>query len=250
MAEKTNNLIRDLLPDGVITSATRLVLVNAVYFSADWTNQFDVTMTRVDDFYLSSNTKVKVSMMQLNNKKFWHGFNRALNSNAVVLPYVNNTFSMIIVLPKLIKGLSTLESSLAADNLVNILATGRNFKMIYSKIDVRIPKFELDLSLSLSDDLTLLGMSDLFDANADLSGIDGARDLSVTSVQHNAFIRVDEQGSQAAAATGVGIGITAVEMPTIFAANHPFLFFIRDNSVNSIVFFGRFTNPSNTITQS
>jgi serpin B len=157
------------------------------------------------------------------------------------LPYVNNELSMIILLPKKLDGLPELEGTVTIDNLSKWLNELRKREVI-----VFVPKFRMTSQFSLADVLKAMGMTNAFVPDiADFSGINGKRDLFISAVIHKAYVDVDEEGTEAAAATGVVMKLTSVG-PTqtpVFRADHPFLFVIRDNRSGSILFIGRVTNP-------
>ena len=243
----TNDKILDVLSSCTVDSTTRLILISAVYFDAAWKYLIDETFTDILMFHVSDNETVRASgLFYINDKQFWHGYNSALRCRAVALPYVDNAFSMIVLLPDDVNGLPTLERSLSADNVLDVLHTRRNFRMVYSTISVTLPRFNIEQSRSLSNDLTQLGMKDLFDENkADLSGIDGSADISVSFFQHRAFIHVNDRGTEAGAAAAVGIKKRI--SPTSINIDHPFLFFVRDNVHSTILFSGRVTNPGHVI---
>ena len=167
--------------------------------------------------------------------------NRDLKAKALELPYKSNKLSMLILLPDEKDGLATLESQIKAENLNDI---EKLFPMGSIKTAVSLPRFKLEDSFSLGDALSALGMSDLFNAaTADLSGIDGKGQLFVSKVVHKAFINVDEEGSEAAAATGVIMMLRSLPRIMEFKADHPFLFMIREKNTGSILFLGRMMKP-------
>ncbi|KAI0237053.1 Serpin B3, partial [Lamellibrachia satsuma] len=159
-----------------------------------------------------------------------------LNCKILELPYVGDEVSMYILLPNTVDGLAALEAQLTSVKLRNAISLMQN-----AKVDVSIPKFKMTLAIDLKDILKSMGMTDLFKINvADLSGIDGTRNLFVSKVVHKAYIDVNEEGTEAAAATGIVVAIKSVQpRPNIFKADHPFLFFIREKVTGSILFSGR-----------
>jgi serpin B len=157
------------------------------------------------------------------------------------LPYVNDELSMIILLPRKVDGLSSLEEKLVPGRFSGWLSELNKCKVIVS-----IPKFRMASQFGLVNVLRSMGMTDAFSQKADFSGINGKKDLFISAVVHKAYVDVYEEGTEAAAATGVVVGLTAV-MPgqiPVFRANHPFLFLIRDNKTGSILFIGRVMNPA------
>jgi serpin B len=157
------------------------------------------------------------------------------------LPYVNDELSMIVLLPRKADGLSGLEEKLVPEKFSGWLS-----ELGKRKVTVYMPKFKMTSQFGLADVLRSMGMTDAFTDKADFSGMNGKRDLFISAVVHKAYVDVYEEGTEAAAATGVVVGLTAV-MPSqipVFRANHPFLFLIRDNKTGSILFIGRVMNPS------
>ncbi len=249
--EKTNNKIKDLIASGVLSKLTRLVLTNAIYFKGNWARQFEKDKTKEAPFTLISNDKVDVPMM---NQIAKFGYMETEDFQGLELPYVDNELSMIIFLPKTSEvlslpkgdGLADFEKKLTTENLSQWL--GRLHKR---KVKVSVPKFKITDEFSLVSVLKSMGMTDAFTPDtfmpdaADFSGINGKRDLFISAVIHKAFVNVDEEGTEAAAATGVVVGITSVgpSRTPVFRADHPFLFVIRDNQSGSILFVGRVINP-------
>ncbi len=236
--EKTKEKIKNLIAQGVLNSMTRLVLTNAIYFKGNWASQFEKQRTNDAPFTLAGGEKVDVAMM---NQTEEFGYMETEDFQVLELPYVNNELSMIIFLPKQTDGLAEFEKTLTAENLSQWLGGLRNRKVIVS-----IPKFKMTSQFSLASVLKSLGMTDAFVPNvADFSGINGKRDLFISAVIHKAYVDVNEEGTEAAAATGVVMGATSIgpRQTPVFRADHPFLFLIRDNLSGSILFIGRMTNP-------
>ena len=234
---ETGGKIKNLIGEGVLTPLTRLVLTNAIYFKGNWARQFEEENTRDAPFTLLGGEKVDVPMM---NQTAEFGYMEAENFQALELPYMNDELSMIILLPKKTDGLIGFEKSLTTENLSQWL--GRVHKQ---KVIVSVPKFEMTSQFSLAEVLKSMGMTDAFSGTADFSGMNGKRDLFISAVIHKAYVDVNEEGTEAAAATGVVVGLTAVrpEKIPVFRADHPFLFLIRDNCSGSILFIGRLVNP-------
>ena len=235
--QKTNDKIKDLLPEGSINDMTRAVITNAVYFLGNWTVQFDEKLTREDDFKISDQKTVKVPMMNL-DQSFNYGSTADLQ--ILQIPYKGGDLSMTVLLPK-DNDLSSLEKNLSEENLKEWKSNLTN-----NEVNVFIPKFKLETRYSLKENLTSMGMPSAFDPGlADLSGIDGKKDLYVSGVFHKAFVAVDERGTEAAAATGITIGTTSVHLPpTEFRADHPFIFLIQDDRTGLILFIGKVFDPT------
>jgi len=237
--QKTNNRIKDLLKPGTLNELTRLVLTNAIYFKGNWASQFDRALTRPAPFTLADGSKINVPMM---NQTETLGYAQGQDYQALEMPYAGNELSMVIFLPRQYDGLADLEKRFAAGEL-SLSPAG----LPKRKVVVFIPRFKTTSRFSLASVLRSMGMTDAFAPGlADFSGINGRKDLCISAVVHKAFVEVNEQGTEAAAATGVVIGVTSVApvRPPVFRADRPFLFLIRDNRTGSILFLGRLTNPS------
>lgn len=235
--EKTNDKIKDLLPQGSLNELTRAVITNAIYFKGNWKTQFDKNSTQDEDFKISEQDTVKVPMMNI--RKY---FNYASTDDQQILqmPYVGDNLSMLVMLPKN-NDLQSLEKKLSVTNL-NEWKT----KLTRKEVQVSLPKFTFNTKYSLNDNLTSMGIPSSFDPNkADFSGITGKKDLYIDFVFHQAFVAVDEKGTEAAAATGVGMGLTsAPPEPEIFRADHPFIFLIQDDNTGMILFMGKVVDPT------
>jgi len=237
--EKTQGKITDLLAPGLISDMTRLIITNTIYFKAEWIRQFNPANTRDKDFYLLSEEKIQVPMM---NQSDFFGYWENDLLQALKLPYQGKAISMVILLPKQKTGLPQLEAKL---NLKNLQSWTTNFET--KKVRVYIPKFKLAGSFNLKDSLQTMGMADPFTSAADFSGIESQRELFIGAVAHKAFIDVDEAGTEAAAATAIVMEAMAAPIrtqPPEFRADHPFIFFIFDNLIGSILFMGRLQNPN------
>lgn len=235
VAGKTADRIKNLLPQGSVSSDTRLVITNAVYFNAAWQMPFDPADTKTASFTRPDDTKVDVQMMSgYQEMPYGEGSDYA----AVALPYDGNELSMVAILPPQ-GSLDTFEASLTADKLASIVSgmTGHG-------VSITLPRVKIDSSFSLGDKLAALGMPTAFTDMADFSGIDGKKDLRVSAVVHKAFVQVDEVGTEAAAATGVVIGTTSVPPAAEIHLDHSYLFVIRDNKTGTILFLGRVVDPS------
>ena len=235
--KETKDKIKNLIQRGVLTPLTRLVLTNAIYFKGNWARQFEEENTREAPFTLINGEKVDVPMM---NQTAEFNYMEAEDFQGLELPYVDDELSMIILLPKETDGLRGFEKSLTAENLSQWLARLRKREVIVS-----VPKFKETCQFSLADVLKSMGMTDAFLGKADFSGMNGKRDIFISAVIHKAFVDVNEEGTEAAAATAVVVVTTAVrpEKIPVFRADHPFLFLIRDNDSGSILFIGRMMNP-------
>ncbi len=240
VAEKTRERIPELFESGDIGSDTRLVLANAIYFKADWSLPFDEAETRDRQFTLAGGDTVSVPMMQLDDD-FLYGRFDALR--VLELPYESDEVSMVFLLPDSHDGLAALQEQLTDEQVSSWID-----QLTDGDVDVRIPSFEMDAEFPMEDVLIDLGVEDAWLGGvADFSGMldPDVEALWLARVVHKAFVRVDEQGTEAAAATGaVMVGESAPAEPREFHAERGFLFFIRDRLTGTILFQGRMEDPS------
>ena len=239
---KTRDRIKDLIGPSVLSPVTALVLVNAIYFKADWRDKFSESMTNLQDMFTKADgSKVPLAMMRQDEAKPYGYFDGG-SFQMVELPYVGGSLAMDLILPKAAGGLPALEASLTVANLSRWIG-----KLSPQAVKVELPRFRLEESFELSRVLSDLGLERAFDASrADFSGMTGRRDLAISAVVHKAFVDVSEKGTEAAAATGVMMKATAiVARPQFvtFRADHPFLFLIRDLKSGSVLFLGRLVDP-------
>jgi serpin B len=236
VSDQTEGRIEELIPQGLISAITRLVLTNAIYFNAAWQHPFNQDMTEDGPFYLLDGGKVTVPMMRQTEL---FGYTEGDGYQAVELEYDGGELSMIILLPQ-VDRFETFEASLdtqLVDAIVKDLEPRR--------IDLMMPRFEFESSFSLREVLAQMGMPVAFSGSADFSGMTGNYDLFIADVVHKAFVSVDEAGTEAAAATAVGMELTAVpEEPVEVTIDRPFIFLIRDIQTGTILFVGRIMNTS------
>jgi len=235
--QQTKQKIRDLVKPGVLKESTRLVLTNAIYFKGKWSRPFGKGATAPMPF-LAGGKKTNVPMMHQQGK-FRYGENTDLQ--ILELPYEGGSLSMLVLLPKAVDGLPKLEASLTAEKLGQWTGNLRQ-----ADVFLYLPKFEMTLEFSLGRKLAEMGMADALNpGKADFSGMNGKRDLFLSEVIHKAFVEVNEEGTEAAAATGAVMALTSVMVTdrVVFRADHPFLFLIRHNETGSILFMGRVANP-------
>jgi serpin B len=235
---KTNEKIKDLLAPGTLDPYTKIVLVNAVYFKANWLSSFEAKNTLELPFHFSRSDAAVPMMHQTAHFKI------AQNDAAQVLemPYQGNRISMVIILPTDWK-LSSFEPTLTPELLTSWLADMKDHS-----VEVKLPKFKFSYGVTdLSPSLEKMGMADAFSKTADFSGMTKDSQLRISHVLHKAFVNVDEKGTEAAAATAsVAVAFEAIkrkDTPIRFTADHPFLFLIRDNQTHSILFMGRVADP-------
>jgi len=230
--EATENRIEDLIPPGTINDLTRLVLVNAIWFKANWANKFDPAQTAPGSFTLLDGSTVTVPLMHTSSTGLYAATDKF---TAVRLPYAGDA-AMIVVLPPEGTSPSELAASLTPADL--------DIDFGSFQLDLTMPSFEFETDVGLKDALQAIGMVEAFTANADLSGITDAAQLFVQDALHKSFIALDENGTEAAAATALIVGLTSAPPPASFAADRPFLFWIEHGSTGEMLFLGQVTNPS------
>jgi serpin B len=240
--ERSRQKIKELLAAGMVTSLTRLVLVNAIYFKSLWQTPFDKGLTKDAPFHLANGTKTPAPAMRATVST---RIAETGDLQLLELPYSSSQVSMLVLLPRKADGLAGVEKSLDAAKW-NALAA----KMKPADVDVLLPKFKVETKYELNDTLQAMGMTDAFDHDkADFGGMLSGKPegpLAITKVVHKAYCDVDEAGTEAAAATGVAVGLRGVALPekrTVFAADRPFLFAIRHNASQTVLFLGRLSNP-------
>ena len=229
--DRTNGKITDLVSAGQVLGSP-LVLVNTIYFKGDWQCQFKRTEQAY--FHLTK-TKTKMVKMMLQTAVFGYAVNHNLRCQILELPYDGCRVSMYIFLPMATEGLASLESKLNFQS-----ATAALSMLGKRRLSVGIPKFEIREKLDLKGLLSSMGMNRAFTPAAEFGGISSTRPLFVKDVIHKAFIKVNETGTEAAAATAVVFFHSLPHVSADFLADHPFLFLIRDEMTGSILFLGRY----------
>ena len=244
--QKTENKIRDLLPQGSIDPLTRLVITNAVYFNGTWAQPFEPALTKEADFRTGTGPSVKVRMMESGAR---YPYTETDTVQYIELPYIHNStkaLSMIVILPKG-DDLKPAEAALNDNNLSALRGSA-----VSQSVNLYLPKFRMDTEYRLPQTLSAMGMPTAFTGGAaDFSGMDGTKNLYISDVIHKAFIDVNEEGTEAAAATAVvmvpGMAAPGKRPPVPeFRADHPFVFLIQDKETGTILFIGRVANPAGT----
>lgn len=236
--EQTNDKIKDMIKSDMLSDLTKLVLTNAIYFKGLWEKQFDPDDTYETDFKISNDQTVKTDMMSYTADDSTFNYTETEELQILELQYIGNDLSMIILLPKE-NNISNAESALNAKNLTN----WRN-GLEENEIIVKIPKFKFETEYTLNDVLIKMGIIDAFNPGAaDFSKMDGTRDLFISKVLHKAFIEVNEEGTEAAAATAIIMDLS-VAMTTEFNADHPFIFLIQHEETGAVLFMGKVMDPS------
>ncbi|XP_036274192.1 serpin B3 [Pipistrellus kuhlii] len=237
---QTNEKIKNLFPEGSLDSTTIMVLVNAIYFKGQWNERFDPKRTKQKEFWLNKDTSKFVQMMEQRDK-FKFTSLEDMQAKILEIPYKGKDLSMVLLLPNEIDGLQQLEDKLTAEKLIE-WTSSKNMSMRH--VNVQLPRFKVEESYDLQDTLTALGMVDAFSPqDADFSGMTGSRGLVLSKILHKSFVEVTEEGTEAAAATGAVISVTSAPVYEMFHCDHPFLFLIKHNKTNSILFFGRVSSP-------
>lgn len=236
VAGQTRNKIETLFAPGSLARDTRLVLASAVYFNGKWRAPFDPRSTAPATFHTSPSSALETPFM---NQKAHFPYAETPSAQVLEMPYAGGSLAFDVILPKPGVPLATLEDALRADGISAWLG-----RLQRREVSVALPKFRAESSYSLREALAALGMASAFTPAADFSGIAGRRDLFLSQVMHKAFIDVGEEGTEAAAATGAVVSLTALAQPTVFRADHPFLFLIRDTGSGAVLFAGRLETPA------
>ncbi|OQV19906.1 Serpin B9 [Hypsibius exemplaris] len=243
--EKTNNKIRDLFSAGSLDSDTRLVLVNAVYFKAQWANKFEKDFTKEQPFTLANGQQKQVQLMNLGFDQFvpYAEVAELDGAQVVELRYAGDETSMVVILPRKESGLRALEERLTAATLKSTLA-----KLSRRKVNVFLPKFKVETDYNLVEELKAMGIKAAFERTANFSLISSQAALKISKVVQKVFVNVDEDGTEAAAATGVIMVLTSAmispDEPVTFRVDRPFLYLIRHKATNSILFLGKVADPT------
>ena len=236
--EQTNNKIKNLIPQGTVDASTRLVLTNAIYFRGTWTWKFAKSDTSEQDFKITPTNVIKTPMMYMDNDKAKFNYADLGDFQILELPYKGEEISMLIILPT--ENLDVIKTSLTAENLEEWRS-----EMQETKLDaIYLPKFEFDTKYFMENTLAAMGMPTAFTwPGVDFSGMDGTNNLYISTVIHQAFIKVDEEGTEAAAATAIGMTMGAAGPRSVFMADHPFIFILQERSTGNILFLGRVVDP-------
>ncbi|XP_057360236.1 serpin B8-like isoform X1 [Manis pentadactyla] len=231
--------ISEILGPRTVNPLTKLVLVNAIYFKGKWNEQFDRKYTRGMPFKV--NQEKKTVQMMFKQAKFRMGYIDEVRAQVLELPYAGEELSMVLLLPDDTAGLAEVEKALTYEKF---RAWTNPEKMTKVKVQVFLPRLKLEETYDLESFLRSLGMTDAFEeAKADFSGMSAKKNVPVSKVAHKCFVEVNEEGTEAAAATAVVRNARCVRTEPQFCADHPFLLFIRHHKTNCILFCGRFCSP-------
>jgi serine protease inhibitor len=242
--DQTEDRIKDLIPQGAIDSITRLVITNAIYFKGTWVLQFDENNTHPAEFRSEGGEYVTVDMMQRTYIDARYAYSETDGLQILRMPYEHESgkaLSMLVLLPK--DGeITTAETALGTTGLADAIAS-----MEPTQVEVFFPKFTLETTYSLPDTLKSMGMPTAFGLDADFSGMDGTNMLFISAAIHKAFVDVNEEGTEAAAATAVVVSLKSAPMEEpvpVFRADHPFVFLITDDETGELLFMGRVADPT------
>ena len=240
VARNTKDHIRDLFAPGTLTKDARLVLANAIYFHGTWATSFEKDATADAPFHLASANDVSAPTMHRTGP-IAYAEDEAVQ--VIELPYTQGEFAMMIVLPRDADDLPKIEASLSATRIAGWAKSASR-----QAVSVSLPRFEARQKVDLVPQLAALGMRDAFDpGRADFSGVTKDEPLSISAVVHEAWLRADETGTEAAAATGVAMRVTSVApVPKEFRADHPFVYLVRHVPSGRVLFMGRVSNPTQT----
>ncbi len=238
VSERTNGKITSIIKK--IPKDAVMYLINAIYFYGTWKYQFDSTATKQDDFYITQSDPVKCMMMNQKNKLNYY---QANNYQAVELPYGDGDFSMLLILPSQSGDINSFIDNMDGNFWNNLLTN-----MDSAEVNLWLPRFKLEYSITLNDALKAMGMESAFNPlTADFTKMRKERDLFISRVLHKTFIDVNEKGTEAAAVTAIEVGISAVVVPSdkiFMRVNHPFIFAIREKTSGAILFIGKVVNPA------
>lgn len=240
VSAKTRGLIPSLISPAAISAATRLVITDAVYFKGRWEHAFDEASTSREEFVSKPGTAKAVSFMHATRS---YRYAEDARAQVLDLPYAGGGLEMLVILPRTSPSREAVERGLSLEAVNRWLAAMRE-----RTVELHLPRFRLDAEYALEQELPAMGMSDAFDPRqADFSGVDGRRDLFIGTVRHRTFVRVEETGTTAAAATGAMMPTALIrpvpQPPVVFRADHPFLFVIRDSRSGVVLFLGRVVQP-------
>ena len=238
--EKTKNKIKDLFPPGSLDADSRLVITNAIYFKGNWVKQFDKELTQEEEFRVNKEQTIMVPMMRRTDPEAVFNYAKAEGLELLEMPYEGDDLSMINLLPGM-DNFKSIENSLTTEML-------DQWKLMLQmrRVEIFIPKFTFKTKYVLNGNLQEMGMPNSFASHADFSGISGSADLFIQTIVHQAYVDVNEEGTEAAAATGIAVGITSVAPAIpVFRADHPFIFLIQERQSGNILFLGRVVRPEN-----
>ena len=235
VAKKTNNLITDIIPKNSLSKTTPLVLINTMYFKGKWETEFNPSQSIRETFYVTKNVEVPVTMMRRRQINLNYFENSLLK--IVELPYQNNNFSLFIIVPN--TSLNSLISTLSLDQFNTIKK-----RLKKQTLSISIPKLSLSSNFELNSTLESMGLKSAFKESANFSNITKENNIYIDKANHKAVLELSEEGTTAAAATSITMGLKTTSIAKQFKANRPFLLILLENNTNGIIFLGKISNPS------
>uniref|UniRef100_A0A8C9P6I6 Serpin family I member 2 n=1 Tax=Spermophilus dauricus TaxID=99837 RepID=A0A8C9P6I6_SPEDA len=236
---KTDGKIKNMFSGEEFGPLTRLVLVNAIYFKGDWKQQFRKEDTQLMNFTKKDGSAVKIPMMKaLLKTKYGYFSESSMKYQVLELPYKDDHFSLIIILPAEEVNIAKVEKLITAQQILKWFS-----EMQEEEVEIRLPRFKVEQTLDFKEALYSLNITEIFSGGCDLSGITDSSELYVSHVVQKVFFEINEDGSEAATSTGIHTPVIMSLTPNQFIANHPFLFIMKNNPTESILFMGRVTNP-------
>lgn len=238
VSKKTHNKINDLLSPSSIDNATRLVLVNALYFKGSWKTQFKKELNTKEKFQVAKRDYIETDFMNASINTWYYQDKYA---EIVDIPYSNDDYSLMLIVPKCYRKFKKLEKKLNLEIYNNFIAQKEK-----KRVKLSIPKFNIKSDYDLGETLVKMGLKDAFTANADFSGITEQERLYISQAIHKATIEINEEGTEAAAATAVVMRKTSVLLDNVeLKIDKPFIYILRNNKTNCIYFMGKVINPNN-----
>lgn len=235
----TDGKIKDMFTGEEFGPLTRLVLVNAIYFKGDWEQKFRKESTQLMDFTKKDGTTINIPMMSaLLKTKYGYFSESSMSYQVLELPYKGNEFSLIIILPAEDVAIEEMEKLITAHQIRKWFS-----EMEEEEVEIRLPRFKIEQKLDFKDALYSLNITEIFSGGCDLSGITDSSEVYVSQVMQKISFELNEEGSEAATSTGVNIPVIMSLARNQFIANHPFLFIVKNNPTESILFMGRVANP-------
>nr|XP_003416302.2 serpin I2 [Loxodonta africana] len=236
---KTDGKIKDMFSGEEFGPLTRLVLVNALYFKGDWKQKFRKEDTQLMNFTKKDGSAVKIPMMKaLLRTKYGYFSESSMNYQVLELPYKGNEFSLIIILPAENVNIEEVEKLITAHQILKLLS-----EIHEEEVEVSLPRFKIEQKLDFKEALYSLNLTEIFSSGCDLSGITDSSEVYVSQVMQKNFLEINEDGSEAATSTGIHVPVIMSLATKQFIANRPFLFLMKNNRTESILFMGRVTNP-------
>ncbi|XP_048201975.1 serpin I2 [Perognathus longimembris pacificus] len=236
---KTDGKIKNMFSKEDFGPLTRLVLVNAIYFKGEWKHKFRKENTQLMEFTKKDGSTVKIPMMMAQSKtKYGYFSESSMKYEVLELPYKGDDFSLIIVLPAKDVSMEEVEKRITAHQILKWSS-----EMQEEEVEMALPRFNIEQKLDFKEALYFLNVTEMFSGGCDLSGITDSSEVYVSKVMQKIFLEINEDGSEAVTSTGMHLPVIMSLTQARFIANHPFLFIVKNNPTESILFMGRVTNP-------